>query len=71
LAHIAHRHRATQYAAVMPKALQRVQFPVLIAFGHLTGKYPGDDWPGSPALCKEAPYVEPGSVHEGVGSGVR
>jgi len=70
-AHIARRHRATQYAAIVPKLLQRLLFPVLVAFGRLTGKYRGDDWPGSPASCKEAPYAEPGLVQHGVVSDAR
>ena len=70
-AHIAHRHRATQYAAIMPKPLQRLLFPVFVAFGRLTGKYRGEDWPGSPAHCKNAPYAEDGIVQCGVKSGVR
>jgi mannose-6-phosphate isomerase-like protein (cupin superfamily) len=65
-AHIARRHRTTQYAAIMPRPLQRLLFPVLVAFGRLTGKYSGDDWPGSPSSSKEAPHVEGGTVQRGV-----
>ena len=70
-AHIARRHHATQYAVVMPKTLQRILFPVLVALGRLTGKYRGDDWPGSPASAKEVPYAEQGIVRHGAGLGVR
>jgi quercetin dioxygenase-like cupin family protein len=70
-AHIARRHRATQYAAVMPRPVQRLLFPALVVLGHLTGKYRGDDRPGSPASCKAAPYAEPGIVRHGIGRGVR
>jgi quercetin dioxygenase-like cupin family protein len=69
-AHIARRHSATQYAAIMPRPLQRLLFPVLVTFGHLTGKYRGDDWPGSPDHCKRAPYAEDGIVKRGVESRV-
>src|SRR5215210_339211 len=68
MAHIALRHHATQYAAIMPKPIQRFLFPVLVALGRLMGKFRGGDWPGSPASCIETPYVEPGITQQGVGS---
>lgn len=70
-AHVMYRHRVTQYGEVIPKPLQRVLFPALVAFGRLTGKYRGGDWPGSPASCRGAPYVEPESVRHGDDSGKR
>jgi mannose-6-phosphate isomerase-like protein (cupin superfamily) len=58
LAHVAWRHRRTQQLALPPPAIQRVLFPIVIALGHLLGKYRGEAWPGSPASCPGAPIVE-------------
>jgi mannose-6-phosphate isomerase-like protein (cupin superfamily) len=51
MAHVLHRHRHTQLALVMPPLVQQLLFPVVIAVGHLLGRYRGDDWPGCPARC--------------------
>lgn len=54
-AHLALRHRRTQQVLVIPRAVQAVLFPVLVAVGTLLGKYRGTDWPGCPARCTGAP----------------
>lgn len=55
MVHVLHRHRKTQMAMVVPPALQRVLFPVVITLGRLLGRYRGTDWPGCPARCTGAP----------------
>jgi len=62
MVHALHRHRKTQVAVVVPPALQRVLFPVVIALGRLLGKYRGTDWPGCPARCTGAPTALAGEV---------
>jgi len=59
LAHVLWRHRHTQVVNTPPLAVQRITFPVILALGHILGKYRGDDWPGSPASCTGAPEVPP------------
>jgi mannose-6-phosphate isomerase-like protein (cupin superfamily) len=51
LAHVSWRHRRTQGLAVIPRPVQAVLFPLLIAVGTLLGRYRGDDWPGCPSRC--------------------
>ena len=58
LAHVLHRHRRTQTALLMPRWLQAVIFPVVVALGTSLGKYRGTTWPGCPARCTGAPAVE-------------
>ena len=58
LAHVAQRHRHTQTVKVLPTAVQRIIFPLVVVIGRIQGKYKGDSWPGSPASCKGAPMVE-------------
>jgi quercetin dioxygenase-like cupin family protein len=55
LAHVFWRHRRTQAVKVPPLPVQRIVFPLILALGHILGKYRGDHWPGSPASCTGAP----------------
>lgn len=55
LAHVLWRHRRTQVMAVPPPPVQKVLFPVILAIGHVLGKYKGDAWPGAPNSIKGAP----------------
>ena len=55
LAHIALRHRRTQSILLLPAALQWVLFRLAYAWGTLTGRYRGTEWPGCPARCPGAP----------------
>jgi mannose-6-phosphate isomerase-like protein (cupin superfamily) len=55
LAHVLSRYRRTQAIMVPPRAIQRIVFPVVLLVGRVLGKYRGDNWPGSPALCHGAP----------------
>ena len=55
IAHVLWRHRRNQVLTMPPVFVQRIVFPLVIALGHLLGKYRGDDWPGSPASCHGAP----------------
>lgn len=57
LAHVALRHRRTQDVLLMPRAVQRMLFRVVVAVGTLLGRYRGTDWPGCPARCTGAPLV--------------
>jgi uncharacterized cupin superfamily protein len=57
IAHVLHRHRKTQLALVIPRAVQRVLFPIVIFLGTVLGKYRGTDWPGCPARCTGAPVT--------------
>ena len=57
IAHVLWRHRHSQVMVNPPVAVQRIVFPLLIALGHLLGKYRGYDWPGSPASCPGAPQA--------------
>ena len=58
LAHIALRHRQTHAVVLMPRLLQSALFRVVVAIGTITGRYQGTEWPGAPARCPGAPYVE-------------
>jgi mannose-6-phosphate isomerase-like protein (cupin superfamily) len=62
LAHLALRHRRTQAALVIPRPLQMVLFPVVVAIGTLLGRYRGTDWPGCPSRCTGAPFAIVGSA---------
>lgn len=55
LAHVLWRHRHTHAILAPPPPIQRMVFPLVLFFGHILGKYRGDDWPGSPASCTGAP----------------
>jgi hypothetical protein len=57
LAHLALRHRRTQAVLVMPDALQRVLFRIVVAIGTVLGRYRGTDWPGCPVRCTGAPLA--------------
>ncbi len=61
MAKVLHRHRDTQFAALTPKLVQRILFPVLIVVGRILGKYRGDSWPGSPTMCEGAPVANDGA----------
>ena len=61
MAQVLHRHRDTQFAALTPKLVQRILFPVLIVVGRILGKYRGDSWPGSPTMCEGAPVANDGA----------
>jgi quercetin dioxygenase-like cupin family protein len=54
LAHVAYRHRKTQSALVVPRAVQRILFPIVVLLGTVLGKYRGKDWPGCPSRCTGA-----------------
>ena len=54
LAHVLHRHRHTQLALVMPRAVQRMLLPIIVFLGSMLGKYRGTAWPGCPARCPGA-----------------
>ena len=55
LAHVLWRHRHTNAIMVLPRAVQKIVFPLVLLIGRVLGKYRGDDWPGSPASCTGAP----------------
>lgn len=55
LAHVALRHRRTQAVLIMPRPLQAILFPLVVALGTLLGRYRGTAWPGCPARCTGAP----------------
>jgi quercetin dioxygenase-like cupin family protein len=57
IAMVSWRHRHTQTVLLMPRALQSVMLPLIVAIGTLLGRYRGDDWPGSPSRCTGAPMV--------------
>ena len=57
LAHVLWRHRFTQAVMLPPPAIQRFLFPVILLVGRVLGKYRGDGWPGSPAMCPGAPEI--------------
>jgi mannose-6-phosphate isomerase-like protein (cupin superfamily) len=61
LAHAAYRHRRTQVVLIMPRPIQAVLFPVIIAVGTLFGRYRGTAWPGCPSRCTGAPPDEAAS----------
>jgi quercetin dioxygenase-like cupin family protein len=58
IAHVLWRHRHTQTALLIPRALQSVMLPLIVAIGTLLGRYRGTDWPGAPSRCSGAPNVE-------------
>jgi mannose-6-phosphate isomerase-like protein (cupin superfamily) len=64
LAHLALRHRRTQATLIMPPVVQAVLFRVVVAIGTLLGRYRGTEWPGCPARCTGAPYVDVGTDGE-------
>jgi quercetin dioxygenase-like cupin family protein len=55
VAHVLWRHRQTQAVMTPPRIIQRLVFPVVLLAGHISGKYRGANWPGSPAACTGAP----------------
>jgi mannose-6-phosphate isomerase-like protein (cupin superfamily) len=57
LAHLLQRYRHAYRMMMMPRWVQRVAFPVVIAIGHVVGAYPKTGWPGSPEQCSGAPLV--------------
>jgi hypothetical protein len=57
MAHVAYRHRRTQFTPFMPRAVQRMLLPVMVFLGTVLGKYRGVDWPGCPSRCTGAPLV--------------
>ncbi|HUJ44289.1 MAG TPA: cupin domain-containing protein [Opitutaceae bacterium] len=59
MAHVLYRHRKTQLALVIPRAVQRMLFPVVVFLGTVLGKYRGTAWPGCPARCSGAPLTSP------------
>jgi mannose-6-phosphate isomerase-like protein (cupin superfamily) len=54
MAHVQLRHRRTQAALILPRALQAVLFRALVVIGTLLGRYRGSDWPGCPSRCPGA-----------------
>lgn len=58
LASVLWRHRKTQRSINPPAVIQSIVFPIVIFVGLLLGKYRGAEWPGSPASCPGAPFVE-------------
>jgi hypothetical protein len=59
MAHVLYRHRKTQLALVIPRAVQRVLFPIVVLLGTVLGKYRGTAWPGCPSRCSGAPLASP------------
>jgi quercetin dioxygenase-like cupin family protein len=57
LAHLLHRYRHAYRMTMIPRWVQRLAFPVVIAVGHAVGAYPDSGWPGSPDSCTGAPDV--------------
>jgi hypothetical protein len=57
IAHAALRHRRTQAVLIMPRPIQAVLFRVAVLVGTVLGRYRGDDWPGCPSRCADAPMV--------------
>jgi hypothetical protein len=57
IAHVMWRHRRTQAVVIMPKAIQSILWPLLVAMGTILGRYRGTDWPGSPSRCREVPLI--------------
>ena len=55
IAHVSWRHRDTQAVLFMPRPLQRIVVPIVVAIGTLLGRYRGHDWPGAPERCTGAP----------------
>src|SRR6476661_3679735 len=57
MAHVLYRHRKTQSTLVVPRAVQRILFPIVVLLGTVLGKYRGADWPGCPSRCSGAPLA--------------
>ena len=57
LAHVLNRHWKTQSVLVVPRAVQRVLFPIIVLLGTVLGKYRGTAWPGCPSRCTGAPLT--------------
>jgi hypothetical protein len=57
MAHVLYRHRKTQLALVVPRAVQRILFPIVVLLGTVLGKYRGTAWPGCPSRCAGAPVA--------------
>jgi mannose-6-phosphate isomerase-like protein (cupin superfamily) len=57
MAHVAYRHRKTQSALAVPRAVQGILFPIVVLVGTVLGKYRGTAWPGCPSRCTGAPLV--------------
>src|SRR6516164_143771 len=57
MAHVLYRHRKTQLALVVPRAVQRILFPIVVLLGTVLGKYRGTAWPGCPSRCTGAPLA--------------
>ena len=57
MAHVLYRHRKTQLALVVPRAVQRILFPIVALLGTVLGKYRGTAWPGCPSRCTGAPLA--------------
>jgi len=57
MAHVVWRHRRTQRMILMPRPIQAVVIPLIVMVGTLLGRYRGTNWPGSPAKCRDAPFV--------------
>lgn len=47
-------------ALVVPRAVQRILFPIVVLLGTALGKYRGTAWPGCPSRCPGAPLASPG-----------
>jgi uncharacterized cupin superfamily protein len=62
MAHVLYRHRKTQLALVVPRAVQRVLFPLVVLLGSVLGKYRGTGWPGCPSRCTGAPSASGGGA---------
>lgn len=59
MAHVLYRHRKTQLALVVPGAVQRILFPIVVLLGTALGKYRGTAWPGCPSRCPGAALESP------------
>jgi len=57
MAHVLYRHRKTQLALVIPRAVQQILFPIVVLLGTVLGKYRGTAWPGCPSRCTGAPLA--------------
>jgi mannose-6-phosphate isomerase-like protein (cupin superfamily) len=57
MAHVLYRHRKTQAVLVVPRAVQRTLFPIVVLLGTVLGKYRGTAWPGCPSRCTGAPLT--------------
>ena len=59
MARVAYRHRKTQLALVVPSAVQRILFPIVVLLGTVPGKYRGTAWAGCPSRCSGARLASP------------